>query len=429
MVEVAKIILWDNFVGALAWDSSKNYAFFEFDNKFLKNGLDIAPIKMPIDEALEGSNLFSFPLLNFDTFKGLPGLFADSLPDRFGNKLIDAWLVGQSRTVNTMNSIERLCYIGKRGMGALEYEPAFYKEEHNSHSLEIDELVRLTKDILAEKVNFSTSIKNKGVKDIIKIGTSAGGARAKAVIAYNQETGDVRSGQIDGLKGYDYWLLKFDGVTNKQLGDPIGFGKIEYAYYLMAKECGIDMMESRLLKENDRHHFITKRFDRLNSEKLHVQTLCALEHFDYNEPAMYSYEQAFQTMRKLRLPFTDAEQFFRRMVFNVVARNQDDHTKNISFIMDKQGVWRLSSAYDITYSYNPESYWTRVHQMSINGKRHEITLTDILEVGKQMNIKKAKDIVEQISSVVSNWYVYASKSEIKTEQAKKILKQLYLNIC
>ena len=369
---VANILLWNKLVGAALWDAEKNIGTFEFDSGFLKLGLDIAPITMPLLEA-QNNPIFQFSDLPKETFQGLPGLLSDVLPDKFGNQLIDLWLASQGRT--NMNPVERLCYLGKRGMGAIEFEPTIKVDKEDSSNLEIASLVELSKRALSEKESLETHFSKEDAaafSDIIKVGTSAGGARAKAVIAFNENTKEVKSGQLVSPKGFEHWLIKFDGVTNEQLGDPKGYGKIEYAYYKMAIDCGIIMMPSKLMEENGRAHFMTKRFDRIeNDQKLHMQTLCGLCHFDYNNPNAYAYEQGFQAMRLLRLPYTDAEQFYIRMVFNVIARNQDDHTKNISFLMNKSGIWSLAPAYDVTYAYNPTNKWISKHQMAVNGKREK----------------------------------------------------------
>jgi serine/threonine-protein kinase HipA len=421
---VAKINLWGNLVGAVLWDDKNGYARFEFDADFLKLGLDIAPIIMPLEHALAGKRLYSFPTLSKETYKGLPGLLADSLPDHFGNILIDAWLAQQGRTPNSMNAVERLCYTGKRGMGALEFEPASRFSNEQSGLLEIKELVALAKNVLSEKRDLKANIhakSNKELLEIIRVGTSAGGARAKAVIAYNQKTGDVKSGQVASSEGYDYWIIKFDGVTNKELGDPKGYGKIEYAYHQMAIDCGIEMSECRLLTENKRTHFMTKRFDRYgDNKKLHLQTLCAIAHFDYNLSGAYSYEQAFQIMRQLRLPYKDAEQLFMRMTFNVIARNQDDHTKNISFLMDEDGTWKLAPAYDVTYAFDPLNKWMKQHQMTINGKRENINRKDVLKVAKEMNIKKPNNLIDEIVRSVKKWKKFAAKLDMPTTQIDAI---------
>lgn len=431
MVENAEVRIWNNTVGAVLWDNSRGYASFEYDPKFLELNYDLAPLKMTLNQALDGKRIFEFPRLNFETYRGLPGMLSDSLPDKFGTQLINSWLAQQGRGVGSINPIERLCYTGKRGMGALEYNPPIKISESMNKPIEIDRLVRLASEVLSEREQFSTnftSMDDDSLKELIQVGTSAGGARAKAVIAYNKSTGDVRSGQIDNLRDYEYWIIKLDGVTNEQLGDPLGYGKIEYAYYLMAKDCGINMANCRLMIENGRAHFMTKRFDRKGLDKIHMQSLCGIAHYDYNDPGAYSYEQAFQVIRKLRLPYPDSAELFRRMCFNVVARNQDDHTKNISFLMGKDGIWGLSPAYDMTYAYNPSRKWTKQHQMSINGKRESILREDILAVGTKMNIKNPKETIDKVIEVISNWTDYAKRAEVDSEKIKAIQETLEISI-
>jgi serine/threonine-protein kinase HipA len=423
MNTLAVIKIWGKRVGVVLWDESKNVGSFEFDKAFLDFNLDIFPINSPIHTAKNGRRVFSFPFLNFETFKGLPGFLADSLPDKFGNQMIDAWLAQQGRDLQSFNSVDRLCYIGKRGMGALEFEPETQQKLISSNKLEIQELVKFASSILEDRNHFHANLNEEnGFSDILQVGSSAGGARAKAIIAYNKVTGEVRSGQIDDLEGFDYWLIKFDGVTNRQLGDPKGYGNIEYAYYLMAKDAGINMTECLLKKEHNRAHFMTKRFDRVNNEKIHMQTLCGLAHFDYNLPGNYSYEQAFQIIREMRLPYSDREQLFRRMVFNIMARNQDDHTKNISFLMNQDGVWSLSPAYDVTFAYNPANFWLKLHQMSVNGKRDNdaITQDDVVMIAKNNSIKKPKQIIEAVRNALLNWNNFATESEVVQDQITEI---------
>jgi serine/threonine-protein kinase HipA len=413
-------------VGAVSWDPDKEHATFEFDRTFLEKGLDLSPLKMPIAEALRGTAKFEFRTLPKRTFRGLPGMLADALPDKFGNRIIDVWLARQGRTSESFNSVERLCYTGKRAMGALEFSPIIDQSIERSVPVEVSELVQLAQRVTNERLKLKDRF-NQGDSDvilnIIRVGTSAGGTRPKAVIALNDETKKVRSGQIDAPEGFDYWVLKFDGVKENSLRDPAGYGRIEYAYYKMATSSGIIMTECRLFKENDRAHFMTKRFDRTkNKKKLHMQSLCALAHFDFNNPGAYSYEQAFQIMRELKLPYSDAEQQFQRMVFNVVARNQDDHTKNITFLMDKNGQWRLSPAYDVIYAYNPTGDWTSRHQMSINGKRDNFIRDDLLSVSKEMNIKSSDRIISDIVEVVSNWPTFAKDAGVEVSQLKSIRK-------
>ena len=396
----AEVILWGERVGALAWDERRNVAVFRYDENFAAKGIELSPLMMPVVK----NKIYEFPELRSNTFSGLPGLLADALPDAFGRALLDKWLVSVGKSF--ANPIERLCYQGKRGMGALEFVPAYADYLENSEKLEIDSLIEVANQVLQNKEAFQTNLKTdaqEAIANIIRVGTSAGGQRAKAVIAYNEETGEVRSGQTTAPEGFGYWLIKLEGVTNKELGDPMHFGEIEYVHYLLAKAAGINMTECRLYREHDRAHFMTRRFDRVNGHKLHMQTLCGLAHYDFNMLHAYSYEQAFGIMRRLRLTYPEAEEFYRRMVFNVVARNQDDHTKNISFLMNRKGEWRLSPAYDMSWAYNPQGGWTATHQMSINNKWDNITRNDLLSVASEMNIKRAKHIIDQVVDAVSQW--------------------------
>jgi len=420
MITTAWVNIWQKRVGAVAWDEKDRMGSFEYDPGFIKHRWDLAPLKMPIDEA---SRIFSFPeLIRNNTFKGLPGLLADVLPDKYGNALINAWLAETGRPENSLNPVETLCFIGKRGMGALEFEPAVPKDNGKATKIEIDSLVKIAQEILSGRKDFHTNLsegEKKALSEILKIGTSAGGARAKAVIAYNPETGEVKSGQAEAPKGFSHWLIKFDGVVDDHLS--AGYGRVEMAYHNMAIDCGIEMTESRLLEENGRAHFMTRRFDReYGKGKIHVQSFCAMQHYDFNQITSYSYEQLFQTMRMLRLPYTEADQLFRRMVFNVVARNCDDHTKNFAFFMDKSGVWKLSPAFDLCHAYRPDSSWVSRQSLSVNGKRENITDADFLEVARQMNIKKPEPILERVHRVIDQWKTYAEKQMVPQELSEAI---------
>ncbi|MDR0646735.1 MAG: type II toxin-antitoxin system HipA family toxin [Elusimicrobiota bacterium] len=424
MINFANVKLWDNLVGVLSWDAASGVASFEYEQKFIQKGLNIAPIKMP----LAADRIYSFAELNKKTFKGLPGLLLDSLPDKFGNALINEWLARQGRAPDSYNSVERLLYQGKRSMGALEFEPAQKIIQNTSSKIELEELIFAANKILSQTTKF-TSKDNEALSQIIKVGTSAGGARAKAVIAYNEKTREVRSGQAAAPKGFSHWLLKLDAVEDKTLDNIEHFGRIEYAYYKMAVLCKIEMSQSRLFEENGRFHFMTRRFDRVgNAEKLHTQTLCALEHFDFNASGAYSYEQIFQTIRSLKLPYNAAEQIYRRMIFNASARNQDDHTKNFSFIMDKTGAWSLAPAYDMVYAYNPLRQHTSQHQLSINGKRDNFVKNDFMKVAQAMGVKKADEIIEEVINAVSQWDKIAKQIDIPSEQIKTIKKAHRLKI-
>lgn len=426
MVDVANIKIWGEYVGAIKWDASQQLGYFQYDTTFLQKGWDLSPIKMPI---AQGTRIYSFPELRKgrneteDTFKGLPGLLSDALPDKYGNKLINAWLVQQGRAENSMNPVEMLCFIGKRGMGALEFEPTQIKGETRSFSFELNSLVEVAKKMLNKREAFLTNIgkdEEKAMNEILKIGTSAGGARPKAVIAYNPKTGEIKSGQGNVPKNFEHWLIKLDGVSGEQFGESSGWGRVEYAYYLMAKDCKIEISECRLLEENGRAHFMTKRFDRDGNTKHHIQTLCGLQHYDFNDMYGYSYEQVFQTMRILRLTYPEAEQMFRRMVFNVLATNYDDHTKNFSFILKKGENWRLAPAYDLCFSFDPTNHWVSKQTLSINGKRLNITKDDLLTIAKNNNIKKGEKIIAEINSIVKSWNEYATQAQVKNDLKKRI---------
>lgn len=428
MITTAFVHIWGQRVGAIFWDPSTGIGSFEYDPAFLKNDWNLSPVKMPIDS---GRRIFTFPeLRDINTFKGLPGLLADALPDKYGNALINAWLTRQGRASNSMNPVELLCFIGTRGMGALEFEPTTLKTKNTSTKIEIGDLIEIAEKILSGRKDFSINLaknEEKALLDILKIGSSAGGARAKAVIAYNKKTHEVRSGQAEAPKGFTHWLIKFDGVTDKQFGASSGYGRVEMAYYLMAKDAGIEMTECRLLEEHGRAHFMTRRFDRVSGKgKLHVQSFCAMQHYDFNEINLYSYEQLFETMRLLGLPYPQAEQLYRRMVFNVMGRNCDDHTKNFAFVMDKKGKWKLSPAYDVCHAYRPGSEWVSQHNLSINGKRKNISKDDLLEVARQMNVKKANTIIKEIADTISQWDSYADKVQVDTKLKQAIGKTLII---
>ena len=430
MVDVAEIHIWGEFVGAVRWDPSRKLGIFEYAPLFIQKGWDLSPLKMPVSK---GPAIYSFPELrlgrgeSLDTFHGLPGLLADSLPDAYGNRLIDIWLAKQGRAENSMNPVEKLCFIGRRGMGALEFQPASIEGGSQSQLLEIDSLVNVAKKMLQQREGFSTQLskdENKAMMDILKIGTSAGGARPKAIIAFHPKTKEVRSGQGDVPVGFEHWLIKLDGVSKEQFGESSGWGRVEYAYYLMAKDCGIEMMACRLLEENGRAHFMSQRFDREGNKKYHIQSLCGLQHYDFNEMYAYSYEQLFQSMRLLKLTYPEAEQMFRRMVFNVLATNYDDHTKNFSFILRKDQPWRLAPAYDLCFSYAPENYWVNKQTLSVNGKRLEITKEDLLKVARANSIKKGNEIIDEVNLAVNNWREYADQAGVRMDLVEFIAKNL-----
>lgn len=430
MVDVAEVKIWGQLVGAIRWVEEEQLGYFEYDKKFLEKQWNLSPIKMPVEN---GSRIYSFPELRRgrnqteDTFKGIPGLLSDALPDRYGNKLINIWLAKQGRPENSMNPVEKLCFIGARGMGALEFEPAQIKTNKNTFALELDSLVNIAKKMLSQREDFLANLgkdEEKAMMDILKIGTSAGGARPKAVIAYNNLTKEIRSGQGKVPKGFKHWLIKLDGVSGEQFGESSGWGRVEYAYYLMAKECGIAISECKLMEENGRAHFMTKRFDRDGNTKHHIQSLCGIQHYDFNDMYGYSYEQVFQTMRLLRLTYPEAEEMFRRMVFNVIATNYDDHTKNFSFILKKGEAWQLAPAYDLCFSYDPSNHWVNKQTLSVNGKRQNITKEDLMSIAKDNNIKKADKIINEISTVVQNWSNYAKQAGVRSDLKNKIQENL-----
>lgn len=423
--------LWGRTIGAVVLPEGGVTASFEYASAFAESGIQVAPLTMPLSR-----EVYRFPDLLRSSFHGLPGLLADSLPDKFGHALIDAWLATQGRGPGSLNVVERLCYVGARGMGALEFEPAQGPKASRSRRLQVDRLVRLASDILSRRsqldVSFEADHSEAAMADILRVGTSAGGARAKALIAWNPETNEVRSGQVQAGEGFEYWLLKFDGVSNnrdKELADPQGSGAIEYAYSLMARDAGIEMTECRLFEEGGRRHFMTKRFDRTaDGGKLHMQSLGAMAHYDFNLAGAYAYEQAFQVMRQLDLPMQAIEQQFRRMAFNIIARNQDDHVKNIAFLMDKAGNWSLSPAFDVIYAHNPDGQWTSSHQMSMNGKRSGFDLEDFVACGRVASMKRgrAQTIVGEVGEVVSRWGAYADVAGVKGEWIGQILGTLRL---
>lgn len=426
MVDVAQVKMFGMTVGSVSWDPRYEVARFEYDTDFVKTGIQPAPILMP---TVEG-RVYSFGDLNRVTFKGLPGMLADSLPDTYGRALFDKWLALTGRTSG--NTIESLCFMGKRCMGALEFEPAIESAFSSEQRIELDSLVAVAREALTEKDSFQANLdddRKAAIAEILRLGTSAGGQRAKAIIAYNKKTGEVRSGQVDAPEGFDYYLIKLDGVSaTAGFKETENFGRLEYSFAKLVRACGIDMTECSLIEENGRAHFLTKRFDRVNGEKIHMQTLCGIAHYDYRLLRGYSYEQAFNVMRGLHLTYQEAQEMFRRVVFNVVVRNQDDHTKNISFLMDKQGKWRLSPAYDMGYAYNPNGAWTSAHQMSINGKFDNITRADLLELATRNNIRNASQIIDEVCSSCADWHNIAKECDVPQAMIDQIVPNMQLFI-
>ena len=428
----ANVILWGRRIGAVSWDETRSLGVFEYDRGFVRARIEVAPLTMPARETP-----YEFPALNRETFMGLPGMLADALPDRFGNRLIDAWLAETGRSPEAFNPVDRLCYIGRRGIGALEFAPAL-RRQTRAKKLEVARLVDLANRVLDERANLAGRLDGENdaetLEDILSVGTSAGGARAKAVLAWNPKTGEFRSGQLDADAGFEHWLLKFDGVSNvtdTELADPKGFGKIECAYARMARAAGITMSECRLHREGGRSHFMTKRFDRDDTgRKIHVQSLGAMRHFDFNDPSAYSYEQAVMTIRDLGLGMATVEEQFRRAVFNVMARNQDDHVKNISFLMDRSGKWSLSPAYDVAYAYNPSGTWTRDHQMSLAGRRNGFERDDVIQFASSIGMKRRRtlEILDKVGASVRDWGRHAEAAGVAPRDAARIEKTFRSNL-
>lgn len=425
MTTVAEVRLWGTVIGAVALSEGDRAARFEYDPVFTGSGIELSPLSMPLSR-----QVYSFPQLAVETFHGLPGLLADSLPDKFGNAVIDSWLESQGRPRGSLNPIERLCYTGSRGMGALEYAPVIGPDGGSGEMLQVSRLVDLASRILTQREAVSVSAEDHAMEQIIRVGTSAGGARAKAVVAWNERTGEMKSGQVPVGSDFGHWLIKFDGVSgnrDKESLDGPRYTVIEYAYYLMARAAGIAMEECRLFDEGGRRHFMTRRFDRVakDGSKLHMQTLGALAHFDFNVPGAHSYEQAVSVARRVGLGQSEAEELFRRMAFNVAARNQDDHVKNISFLMDKRGRWTLAPAYDVTYAYNPDGAWTGSHQMTVNGKRDGIGREDCLAAAESMSIKapRAREILADVTGAVSRWLDFAQEGGLPEDLAVSIQRQ------
>lgn len=426
MVDVAKVKMFGMDVGTFRWDGIYDVARFEYDRDFATKGIEPSPIMMPVQQG----RVYSFGNLDRGTFCGLPGMLADSLPDTYGRALFDRWLALTGRVSG--NPVETLCFLGQRCMGALEFEPAIGPVSDENMRFEMETLVDVARNALSKKEGFGVNLdtdRKSAIAEILRLGTSAGGQRAKAIIAYNKETGEVRSGQIAAPDGFDYYLIKLDGVSAEAGFRETGnFGRLEYSFSELVKRCGIEMTECSLIEENGRAHFLTKRFDRENGRKIHLQTLCGIAHYDFRQNMGYSYEQAFNVMRRLRLPYSQAQEMFRRMVFNVILRNQDDHTKNISFLMDPDGQWRLSPAYDMGFAYNPAGVWTRTHQMSVNGRFDDITRKDLLECAAVNNIKNASEIIDHICEVASQWPVLAKDCGVPQNMIDAIVPHLLLNI-
>lgn len=427
MNSTAEVYLWGTRIGIIHQDKDRPFASFEYDENFTKSGIELSPITMPLSR-----NIYEFPMLSGEPFYGMPGLVADSLPDTFGNKVIERWLASKGHSLSDFTAIDRLCYTGSRGMGALEYVPAITDISDIDDSINVEDMVRFASDVLNEKASVALNANDQlSYAKLVQIGSSAGGARAKAVIAWNRDTNEIRSGQLDLGDGFDYWLMKFDNVSKNGdhgLEDKKEYTLIEYSYYKMALDCGINMSECRIFRQSDGNHFMTKRFDRENGKKIHMQSLGALSHISYKEPGLCSYELASRYMREIGIKASEIEEFFRRMVFNCLAVNQDDHVKNVSLLMGRNGEWRLSPAYDLTFSYNLTNKWLRAHQMTINNKNVGISTDDLIAAGAAMEIKKRKclDIIDQVTKAVSNYEIYAHDigiRDVTIDYIKSILEE------
>ena len=420
----ARVNLWGRMIGAVIWDAERDVAVFEYTPEFAASRIEVAPLTMPLRRGV-----FDFPALPRETFKGLPGLLADSLPDKFGNLLIDRWLAEQGRTPDSFNSVERLCYTGTRGMGALEFEPSRGTPGLAGRALDIAPLVELAQRVIHDRQALGGQLDGEddrdALRDILRVGTSAGGARAKAVLAWNETTGAFHSGQVEAGSGFTHWLMKFDGVSgnaDKEVADPLGYGRLEYACYRLALDAGVEMGRSRLHEEGGRAHFMTRRFDRTDTgEKLHMQSLCAMRHYDFNLPRAYSYEQAIETIRLLGLGPEAIEQQVRRALLNIVIRNQDDHVKNIAYLMDKSGQWRLAPAFDVVYAHNPDGQWTHQHQMSLAGKTRGFELDDLVRFGRYADLKPArlKRMLNDILAAAENWAAHAKAAGVPDSLARR----------
>lgn len=416
MNETAEVYLWGTRIGIIHQPRGRNYASFEYDKKFLNSGIEVSPLKMPL-----ASNVYEFPDLAGGAFHGLPGLVADSLPDRFGNAVIEKWLLSQGKSISDFTAIDRLCYTGKRGMGALEYVPATADIEETDEDINVQEMVRFASEVLNDQKKITLNAKNElAYSQLVQVGSSAGGARAKALIAWNERTNEVKSGQLQLGEGFDYWLMKFDNVSKNGdhgLADRPEYTLIEYAYYKMAVACGIKMSECRIYRSGSDNHFMTKRFDRADGKKIHMQSLGALAHISYQEPALCSYELAARYMKEIGLLPKEIEQFYRRMTFNCLAANQDDHVKNVSFLMDRTGRWSLAPAYDITFAYDKDNKWLRGHQMTVNGKTTDIGAADIVAAGTAMGLKerRCKDIIEECAEVIGRFSDFAKEVGLQKE--------------
>lgn len=416
-VEAIEVRIWGQKVGAVALDPNLRFYVFEYEPNFVKTGIELAPLTMPLAKASEP---FVFTDLPEQTYKRLPAFLADALPDDFGNTLINGWMAAQGVERDAVTALDRLAYMGVRGMGALEFKPAIGPEAKDSTAIALADLVEGARRAVRGDLGSDASARAV-LSQIVSVGTSAGGARAKAVVAWNPKTEEIRAGQFDAEDGFEHWLLKFDGMgEDRELGGSQDYGRIEYAYYKMATAAGIRMSPCRLLEENERAHFMTRRFDRDGNRKHHMQTLCAMAHLDYKQKASHDYNQLFQTIDQLRLGYEAKEEAFRRMAFNVMAANCDDHTKNFSFLLRENEGWTLAPAYDVTHAHNPKGEWTSQHLMSVNGRFADITRQDLLAVADRFGIGTAAKVLKQIGDVLMAWPDFAASANVSPKERDRI---------
>lgn len=417
-VSTVEVRIWGNTVGAVALEPTRGFYAFEFDRKFVRRNIELAPLQMPLAKADEP---FIFTALPLPTFKRLPAMLADALPDDFGNALIDAWMADKGVTKDRITTLDRLAYMGKRGMGALEFRPSRGPNTASSTAIDLGRLVNTARMAVLGELDTDAHA-HAALTQIIQVGTSAGGARAKAAVAWNPATNELRAGQFDVPEGFEHWLLKFDGVgADKQLGASMSYGRIEYAYYLMARESGIDMSDCRLLEEGGRAHFMTKRFDRNGNQRHHMQSLCALDHLDFKQVATHTYNQFFNVMAALGFGQESMHQGLTRMVFNVMAANMDDHTKNIAFRLREGAEWELAPAYDLTHAYNPTNKWISQHLMGVNGKFADIARSDILAVADRYGLRlQVGPIIDKVRAAIDRWPEFAAAAGVASTEAQKV---------
>ena len=413
-VDVIEVRIWGRTVGAVARDPALGFYAFEYDPAFVRSGIELAPLTMPLAAAREP---FAFPALPELTYMRLPGMLADALPDDFGNALIAAWMADNGVATAAINSLDRLAYMGKRSVGALEFKPVRGPAEPKSTALQLSQLVDSAR-LAVHGVIDADHLAKAAIAQIIQVGTSAGGARAKAAVAWNPSTNELRAGQFDVTQGFEHWMLKLDEGHD--------YGRVEYAYHLMALASGIAMPPSRLLEENGRAHFMTKRFDREGNTKHHVQTFCAMAHLDYRQKGTHDASQLFLTITQLGLGYPAMAEAFRRIAFNVMAANCDDHTKNLSFLLREGGRWELAPAYDVTHAHNPKGDWTYQHLLSVNGTFAGISRDDLLAVADRFGIGTAPQVLKRVSAAVSAWPDHAAQAKVRPADIERIREHLRL---